>query len=266
MAQAANFTSRTGLAPWCGDPLRTAFSSSRSRKHAISRLRGIFKPKPGEKSLAEEWTEHTAVEKKLEEAATYAAQHLWSCLALLAFLRGEPGEEEFAEALEHAGLRDEPLRMTEVGYAEVKYIVLRKEGTARWQEQAPTSSGTIPIAFQPATRELADLAADFIARYKLSLADAFAAALAKERKAGLLVAGDPRIRSSRKGNQDCLVEMTGPEKSQSRARFRILPVLYGFGAWATADRLRTAKFYPTRYTPQRTGKLRTNRSGILTGV
>jgi AbrB family looped-hinge helix DNA binding protein len=37
-------------------------------KHAISRLRGILKRKPGEKSLIKEWAEHTAEEKSLEEA------------------------------------------------------------------------------------------------------------------------------------------------------------------------------------------------------
>ena len=37
-------------------------------KHAISRLRGILKRKPGGKPFAEEWAEHTAGEKALEEA------------------------------------------------------------------------------------------------------------------------------------------------------------------------------------------------------
>jgi AbrB family looped-hinge helix DNA binding protein len=36
-------------------------------KHAISRLRGILKRKPGGKPLAEEWNEHRAGEKALEE-------------------------------------------------------------------------------------------------------------------------------------------------------------------------------------------------------
>ena len=36
-------------------------------KHAISRLRGILKRKPGGKPFAEEWAEHTAGEKALEE-------------------------------------------------------------------------------------------------------------------------------------------------------------------------------------------------------
>lgn len=37
-------------------------------KHAIARLRGILKRKPGGKTFAEEWAEHTAEENALEEA------------------------------------------------------------------------------------------------------------------------------------------------------------------------------------------------------
>ncbi len=37
-------------------------------KHAISRLRGILKRKPGGKPFVEEWAEHTSEEKALEEA------------------------------------------------------------------------------------------------------------------------------------------------------------------------------------------------------
>ncbi len=36
-------------------------------KHAIARLRGILKRKPGEKSFGEEWADHKAYEKALEE-------------------------------------------------------------------------------------------------------------------------------------------------------------------------------------------------------
>jgi predicted nucleic acid-binding protein len=43
------------------------------------------------------------------------------------------------------------------------------------------------------TRRLADQAAEYKARHKLSLADAFAAALAKEKKAEL-VTGDPEFK------------------------------------------------------------------------
>ncbi len=37
-------------------------------KHAIARLRGVLKRKRGGKPFAEEWAEHTAEEKALEEA------------------------------------------------------------------------------------------------------------------------------------------------------------------------------------------------------
>jgi len=55
----------------------------------------------------------------------------------------------------------------------------------------------LPIDFHSTTRALADTAADFKARFKLSLADAFAAALAKERKTEL-VTGDPGFRALEK--------------------------------------------------------------------
>jgi predicted nucleic acid-binding protein len=52
---------------------------------------------------------------------------------------------------------------------------------------------SLPIDFHSTTRALADIAADFKARFKLILADAFAAALAREKKADL-VTGDPEFR------------------------------------------------------------------------
>lgn len=49
----------------------------------------------------------------------------------------------------------------------------------------------------PPSRSLADTAADFKARFKLSLADAFAAALAKETRSEL-VTGDPEFKALNK--------------------------------------------------------------------
>ncbi len=111
--------------------------------------------------------------------------------ALLAFLRGEPGEEKVAVLLENAAGRDLSLHMTEVNYAEVKYITVRRDGAARWAEIAGELRA-LPIEFHPIDRVLADLAADINARHSLSLADAFAAALARERKTEL-VTGDPEF-------------------------------------------------------------------------
>jgi len=108
--------------------------------------------------------------------------------ALLKLLRDEPGAEAVSLILEKAGQRDQPVHMTEVNYAEVQYMVRRKDGDAAWTALANELKAA-PIEFHPADRRLADLAADFKARHKISLADAFAAALAKERKTDL-VTGD----------------------------------------------------------------------------
>jgi ribonuclease VapC len=82
--------------------------------------------------------------------------------------------------------------MTDVNYAEVKYSVVKKDGAGAWAQAATVLQG-LPIDFHSTTRSLADTAADFKARFKMSLADAFAAALARERKAEL-VTGDPEFK------------------------------------------------------------------------
>ena len=108
--------------------------------------------------------------------------------ALIAYFRDEPGAETMENLLVSAGKKDNPLLMTDVNYAEVKYYILKKDGAEAWGKAAKVLEG-LPIDFHSTTRALADEAADFKARYKLSLSDAFAAALAKERKAEL-VTGD----------------------------------------------------------------------------
>jgi predicted nucleic acid-binding protein len=108
--------------------------------------------------------------------------------ALLKLLRDEPGAEEVEKILTEAARRDEPAHMTEINYAEVQYIVRRKDGEAAWQTIARELVAA-PIQFHVADRVLADRAADFKTRFKISLADAFAAALAKIKNAEL-VTGD----------------------------------------------------------------------------
>ncbi len=83
--------------------------------------------------------------------------------------------------------------MTEVNYAEIQYIVRRKNGDAVWRVIA-SELPALPIEFHPADRRLADQAADFKTRFKMSLADAFAAALAKIQNAEL-VTGDQEFKN-----------------------------------------------------------------------
>jgi predicted nucleic acid-binding protein len=116
--------------------------------------------------------------------------------ALIAYFRDEPGAEAVESLLVAAGKKDNPLHMTDVNYAEVKYSIVKKDGSRAWEEAAKVLQG-LPIDFHPTNRALADGAADFKARFKISLADAFAAALAKEKKAEL-VTGDPEFKALEK--------------------------------------------------------------------
>jgi ribonuclease VapC len=83
--------------------------------------------------------------------------------------------------------------MTEVNFAEVKYMILRKDGFEAWRNAAPFLP-TLPIEFHPANRALAEVAANIKASHKMSLADAFAAALTLQ-LAGELVTGDPEFKA-----------------------------------------------------------------------
>ncbi len=112
--------------------------------------------------------------------------------ALIAYFRDEPGAEAVEQLLITASKRDIALHMTDVNYAEVKYSIVRLNGPAAWEAAAKILLG-LPIIFHPTTRALAESAADFKARFRMSLADAFAAALAKEKHADL-VTGDPEFK------------------------------------------------------------------------
>ena len=116
--------------------------------------------------------------------------------ALIAYFRDEAGAEVVENLLVAAGKKDSSLHMSDVNYAEVKYSIVKKDGADAWTEAAKVLQG-LPIDFHATNRVVADIAADFKARFKISLADAFAAALAKEKKAEL-VTGDPEFNSLEK--------------------------------------------------------------------
>ena len=116
--------------------------------------------------------------------------------ALIAYFRGEPCGVPVKELLQKASKADKPVHMSEVNFAEVKYMILRKDGAHAWTQAAKVLTA-LPIEFHPADHDQADLAADFKARFSISLADAFAAALAKTQKAEL-VTGDPEFKSLEK--------------------------------------------------------------------
>jgi uncharacterized protein len=112
--------------------------------------------------------------------------------ALIAYFRDEPGAGTVENLLLAAARKDSPLHMTDVNYAEVKYSIVKKDGPKAWEEATKILQG-LPIDFHSTTRDMADTAADFKARFKISLADAFAAALALVKRAEL-VTGDPEFK------------------------------------------------------------------------
>jgi ribonuclease VapC len=116
--------------------------------------------------------------------------------ALVAYFRDEAGAAQVEALLTKAAQADRPLHMTEVNYAEAKYMILRKDGADAWAEAAKVLVA-LPIEFHPVDRELADLAADFKSRFSFSLADAVAAALARKHKADLAT-GDPEFKAVEK--------------------------------------------------------------------
>ncbi len=107
--------------------------------------------------------------------------------ALLAMFFGEPGMEIMRALFHKAADADRAALISAVNWAEVLYRMERKQGreglaTARRFER------TMPLEVVPLDRELAESAAHLKNEYGLGLADAFAAALARSKKAILVTA------------------------------------------------------------------------------
>ena len=113
--------------------------------------------------------------------------------ALLAFLYGEKGHKEIESLLEKALQTDRPLLISAVNWAEIRYVIERKAGAEAWRETRPKILN-LPIEIVPADQVMAELVGEIKASKKMSLADCFAAALAKQRD-GEIYTGDPEFRS-----------------------------------------------------------------------
>jgi predicted nucleic acid-binding protein len=114
--------------------------------------------------------------------------------ALIAFFEDEPAAGVVEEILEAASREKHRLYLTSVNWAEVYYNTMREVS----QEAAERHSKiieTLPIEIVGIGDDLrlARQAAIYKATNRLSLADAFAVALAKDKKAEL-VTGDPEFK------------------------------------------------------------------------
>lgn len=113
--------------------------------------------------------------------------------AVLAFLFKEKGHEIVLGLLEEALETDNKPLMTAPNWAEVRHMVERKVGAARWAEVRTKLLG-LPIDIIAADKELAEAAGEIKAFHKMSLADCFAAALARRENAALYT-GDPEFKT-----------------------------------------------------------------------
>lgn len=117
--------------------------------------------------------------------------YVFDSFALMAQLNGEPGADQVESLLESAHKRRATLWLSIVNLAEVLYIVERTSGLERTKDTIAIIDD-LPLQIVDVDRRLAFLAAHVKAQHALSLADAFAVALAKEKNARV-VTGDPEF-------------------------------------------------------------------------
>ncbi len=113
--------------------------------------------------------------------------------AVIAYLEDEPAAEKVADIMADAHEQDIPLLITVINAGEVWYIVARESSDAE-ADRSVKQLRELGIEFVDADWNLAHGAGYFKSRNKMSFADAFAAALAKQRKAHL-VTGDREFKS-----------------------------------------------------------------------
>jgi ribonuclease VapC len=108
--------------------------------------------------------------------------------AVLAFFQDEPGGAAVQELIAEAQRKEMPLLMSVVNGGEVYYIITR--GVSQHEaDNAIASLLRMGVEFVDAGWDLARMAGEIKAKYALSYADCFAAALARNVRA-VLVTGD----------------------------------------------------------------------------
>lgn len=109
--------------------------------------------------------------------------------AMLAYFRNEEGREKVEQLLNDSVVNKHELYMTCINAGEVFYITYRRDGADKaalvWK-----ALQQFPIHITEADMAFTHKAANIKARYKLSYADAYAAALAISKKATLITGDD----------------------------------------------------------------------------
>jgi uncharacterized protein with PIN domain len=110
----------------------------------------------------------------------------------MSYLQDEPSAEKVADMIADAHEEDVPLLMSVVNAGEVWYIIARRTSEAD-ADRSLRQLKQLGIEMVDADWEIAHQAGKFKAKNKMSFADCFAAALAKQHKA-LLLTGNPEFK------------------------------------------------------------------------
>lgn len=113
--------------------------------------------------------------------------------AVLAYLNNEPAAQAVRHVLRRAKRKDIVVLFSLINYGECMYVVERAKGLEAAQAAANIID-QLPLRIVPADRALVFEAAHMKARYPISYADAFSAALAKQNHARLMT-GDPEFKA-----------------------------------------------------------------------
>ena len=112
--------------------------------------------------------------------------------AVISYLEGEPAAQKVADLIADAHEEQMPLLMSVVNAGEVWYIIARE--TSETDDNASIRQlHRLGVEFIDADLELAKAAGFFKSRNRMSFADCFAAALARQRKAQLAT-GEPEFK------------------------------------------------------------------------
>lgn len=117
---------------------------------------------------------------------------VFDSFALLSLIFDEPDAEVVADYLKKALQDKKRIYISAVNWAEVMYRTIRAQGKSAWKT-VQAHLHDLPIEIVDANLVLSESAAEFKAGNKISLADAYAAALTKSKKAEL-VTGDPEFK------------------------------------------------------------------------
>src|SRR5713101_116550 len=112
--------------------------------------------------------------------------------AIMAYFEDEPSAEKVADIIAEAHEEQTPLFMSVVNAGEVWYILARRTSESE-ANRGVHELRQLGIEFVDADWDLAHEAAGFKSKHKMSFADCFAAALAKQKKAHL-VTGDKEFK------------------------------------------------------------------------